>query len=93
MNTERRRGKHGGRNGAQTSSRYYGVCYIQAKKVMWKPWTMRFYTDIPWRASVTVGGKKVTKHFPTEREAAIQVDKWVLRYRLNAPLNILKPKA
>lgn len=46
----------------------------------------------PWEAKVQIDGLSIRKRFPTEREAAIQVDKWVLEYRLDAPLNILKPK-
>lgn len=52
-----------------------------------------FQTKKPWAARILINGKMKTQSFETEREAAIQYDKWVLEYCLDRTLNILKPVA
>ena len=47
----------------------------------------------PWCSSIRVGELVLRKTFATEREAALQYDKWVLEHGLKRPLNILKKKA
>ena len=46
-----------------------------------------------WIMEASVKGKRISKRFPTEREAAIHADRINLEYGLGKPLNILKPKA
>lgn len=50
----------------------------------------------PWRAYIKYKSLghfiRKDKSFETEREAAIQYDKWVLELGLDRKLNILKPK-
>jgi hypothetical protein len=54
--------------------------------------SIRWVARFPWRAYIHYSGVCRSKSFPTEREAAIQYDKWVLELNIDRPLNILKPK-
>jgi hypothetical protein len=54
---------------------------------------IRRYKKTPWSAEVYINGSVIMKWFATEREAAIQYDKWVIEHQLDRPLNILKRKA
>ena len=76
------------------SSRYTGVSYsfgsLASKVSRWRVLNEKK----PWKACVVVFGAKVRrKKFATERDAAIQYDKWVLELGLDRPLNILKRKS
>lgn len=72
------------------TSQYKHVCYSPERvgSVAKKKWQAK----LPWQANSRLNGTKFTKWFATEREAAIQVDKWTIEHKLNRPLNILKPK-
>lgn len=77
------------------TSKYRGVCYAPIRSG--NMGTIRWSQDHPWTAAIRFGGsaskRSKKKLFATEREAAIQYDKWVLELGLDRPLNILKPKA
>ena len=75
------------RNGSTSS--FVGVCYIQ--RTTGTKGKIESTSKTPWLAFAAYSrGKKLTKGFETEREAAIQADKWTIQYRLDRPLNILK---
>lgn len=74
---------------AGKTSSYYGVSLMNARsgaKCM-----MDWHEAHPWGASIRFKGTHLHKAFATEREAAICVDRWILEYKLDKPLNILKP--
>jgi len=56
---------------------------------------LRYTASLPWEAKLdyrhALGVKTKSKRFATEREAAIQVDKWLLEMG-REPVNILKRK-
>lgn len=72
------------------TSEYVGVSHSPSRSG--KASAMRYNALYQWMASIIINGHQITKQFETERDAAIQYDKWVLEYRLDRPLNILKPK-
>ena len=77
------------------TSQYRGVVKIKTRPdTHWKSAREKK----PWEANISisdqVGNRRYkSKSFETEREAALQYDKWVLELQLKRPLNILKPKA
>lgn len=46
---------------------------------------------LPWKGMIGMGGSHIHKEFATEREAALWVDKQLIRLG-RPPVNILKPK-
>lgn len=70
------------------TSKYIGVSFSvrSTGTTGWIKWSSRF----PWFACLIHDNRRWKKCFPTEREAAIQYDKWVLELGLDRPLNILK---
>lgn len=47
--------------------------------------------DLPWMGKITIGGTNIHKEFATEREAALWVDRQLIRLG-RPPVNILVPK-
>lgn len=74
------------------SSKYHGV--FRNKGGSGPKSRIKFIDNKPWTARLTQNGvRRTSVYYATEREAAIQYDKWVLEYGLDRPLNILKRKA
>jgi len=71
------------------TSKYYGVSYCQAITAR-NTADRQFRENHRWLASIVNDKIKLRKHYATEREAAIAVDKALI---LNGeqPRNILKP--
>lgn len=73
------------------TSIYDGVYRVNVTKG--RPSRVEWYRKNPWVACIRSGGVSMHKQFPTERQAAIQYDTWVLELGLDKPLNIRKRKS
>lgn len=72
------------------TSQYYGVCFNPI--VSGGSAGIRWGNSHPWYAQVKRNGTMILKkHFPTEREAAMAVDRCLIE-RGEEPRNILKRK-
>lgn len=49
------------------------------------------FKDRPYRAKITIDGIPHNQRYPTEREAALAIDKLLITYKKD-PINILKTK-
>jgi len=69
-----------------SSSQYFGVCMVKDYR------SSRIgYSKSMWRAKATTQTERLNTYHDTEREAAIAVDRFLIRHGLE-PKNILKRK-
>lgn len=68
------------------TSKYFGVMKVQKSSKNAVSWSAILHPKKKY-----FNFKKAQAHFHSEKEAAIQVDKWLIE-RGEQPVNILKPK-
>ena len=69
-----------------SSSQYFGVCMVKNYKS-----SRTGYHPSMWRAAAQTQTERINTYHNTEREAAIAIDKFLIRHGLE-PKNILKRK-